>query len=319
MKLFMKKTILFLLCCLTLCTSIKAQTIFAPPNSKWYCEDVPEDIDYGDSYIKYETIKDTMFEGKLCSKIVGKKVQLNRTTNKYDTTYQNNEYTYTQGDTVFYYNHIFKQFFSLYIFNVKVGDTISYHIPYPATSLGYLDTIFKVRIDSIKFVTIDGQALKKIWANGIPDYDAFDIGPYVERIGAIGGRILIGHTFRWGLPHGGRLRCYSDGVIEENFIIGGFPCEYLNTTGIDEIFTKNNFLIYPNPNLGTVNIKNNSFNSKINIVVYNVLGELLQSMEYSGKSVISIDIEKYPSTNFIVLIYDEKKNLLFKSHISKIN
>src|SRR5690606_37620737 len=138
-----------------------------------------------------------MYKDKLCRK-VGVIRHLIWTNGNYSTEQMPQLYVYNNDDTVFVYSNVHDTFVPMYIFNVSVGDTLTYHVP---DNLFYtlLDTFFQVIVDSVFDMEVNDVQLKTIRL--IPS-DSFDCcrfgkkthhpsvsgaGQYSERIGVLKG------------------------------------------------------------------------------------------------------------------------------------
>lgn len=238
----MRQLLLFL-CFLYTCNA-SAQTVFAPPGAVWHFENIPDLEPPGQNYIRYAVEKDTMLYGHLCSKIPGKRIQVNKDQNGYDTLEQETQYTYTSGDTVFYYNQVFSRFLVLYNFDVKVGDTVTYHVPYIVT--GPEDTTFQIEIKKIETVTVDGIPLRIIYSRSLIK-SQFEIRAMIERGGSFSAVEFIGHRLVLDLPRSGGLRCYEDFDVDTNSGIWKYGCEELEPLSLLEHTGDRNIILYPNP------------------------------------------------------------------------
>lgn len=252
----MKKFILSLAWCFMFVANLQAQTVFAPPNSVWNYVSTKDFGDESTLYKKYETVKDTVYYGQLCSKIAGRSIKVSAGGSIVDTTQEKALYTYRHDDTVFYFNDNFSRFYPLYIFNVKVGDTITYHVPFMVT--GKADTTFSVIIDSIKNITIDGQNTRIIYSIQTPS-SLFGIAPLFERLGSIAGGgynyPLLGYFEIFGLPYRSSLTCYSDAIVDTNLSYMKVDCDLLSPSGIGFTELKEQITANPNPFMDRIQIE----------------------------------------------------------------
>jgi len=69
-------------------------------------------------------------------------------------------------------------------------------------------------------------------------------------------------------------------------------------TGVNEL-TENDFVVYPNPTNGIVNIKNLNYNSSIEL--YNILGDLIYKEKVTAESTI-LDLSKYNAGNYFLKV-----------------
>lgn len=272
----MKKRILLFFVVFLASQKLFAQTDFAPINSVWHSESIPDMDIEGMNYYRYETQKDTLYFGQNCRKIVGKTVRYSPS--KYTTVSLSPEYFYTNGDTVFYYNHYYKSYFPIYNFNVKKGDSLVLHIPYPAP--GIIDTTFTTYIDSVKLINIDGQNLRRVYTSSpkFKKFPYFYLSNYIERIGALKAIGLIGFSYMDAFGNSGGLRCYSDDSLKLSFKSGGMSmCEYLLPLGVHDIKSIENFSISPNPASTAISILLPNNSKTEHLCIRNLQGLQLQS------------------------------------------
>ena len=74
--------------------------------------------------------------------------------------------------------------------------------------------------------------------------------------------------------------------------------------GEDEI---NNILVYPNPNKGCFNIDfgNNSI-ADYSLIIFNIEGKQIFSLNKISSSIIEINIENYPKGSYILNLFNNK-------------
>lgn len=214
---------------------LKAQTIFAPQGAAWYFGNYKDNL----YYLKYWVEKDTLVQDQPCTKIARTHIPLGA-----DSFSLAPMLVYTSSDTVFYYNDTFSRFLPLYIFNVKAGDTITYHVPYFNPYRYQLrDTFFHVVVEKVDTLVLDGQNLRRVWTKYTGRW-IFPLGHYTEKISSpctIDALIPMGPALQ-GLAHD--LRCYTDPSLYYNYE-ESIPCDYLAPDVI-----KPDLWVYPNPNNG---------------------------------------------------------------------
>jgi hypothetical protein len=296
----MKNRILLFFVVFLACQKLFAQTDFAPINSVWHSESIPDMDIEGMNYYKYESQKDTIYFGQNCKKIVGKTVRYSPS--KYTTVSLRPEYFYTSGDTVFYYNHHYDRFFPIYNFNVKKGDSLVLHIPYPWPSI--TDSTFTTYIDSVIWINISGQTLRKVYTSSPKStkLSFFYLDDYIERIGSLKTIGMNGFSFFDGFGNSGGLRCYSDDSLSLTFKAGGTSiCEYLLPLSLNNEKSITKFSISPNPASGAINIFLPN-NSKIDqLCILNMQGQQLQSWSKAPIS-NSIDVADLPNGVYFVSV-----------------
>ena len=272
----MKKVIFLFIVIIFAFKTLKAQTNFAPINSVWHSESIPDMDIEGMNYYKYETQKDTIYFGQNCKKIAGKTVRYSPS--KYTTVSLSPEYFYTNGDTVFYYNHHYNRFFPIYIFNVKSGDSLVMHIPMPFS--GIKDTTFTIYIDSVKTINVAGQNLRKVFTSRPkftkPPY--FYLDDYIERVGALKAIGIIGFSLFDGFGNSGGLRCYADDSLTLSFKSGGMSfCEYLLPLKVNNVNGIGKFSISPNPAATAINFQLPNTSSIEHLSIRNMQGQVVLS------------------------------------------
>lgn len=269
-KTFVMRTLfLFIFSLLALCPKLFAQTVFAPKGAVW---NYYLDSDGIGSNFKYEVEKDTIYGGRLCSKINSKRV------NKTSTTTLSPVYFCTSGDTVLYYHDSLKSFTPLYIFNVKVGDTLT--LAAPRFTAPYLDTA-RFRVKKIDTTIIDGLSLRTVHTEPV-DYHYF-MNKYTERIGAYSVANIFGFDGVKTAMHTEGIRCYRDKAIEEQFYIDKWDCDYVPNY-IEEKSWADNIRIFPNPLNEKLNIR---FDKSIigEIQVSGIDGRILNQKAIEGNEI----------------------------------
>lgn len=88
-------------------------------------------------------------------------------------------------------------------------------------------------------------------------------------------------------------------------------------TGINTVVTGDNISIYPNPSKGIINIHTDD-NKTGNVSIFNLSGQLI--LNSSGKQLNKqlIDMQQYPSGNYIIHIADDSGKQLYQQQLSKL-
>lgn len=217
---------LFLFLMIALIPATHGQQAFAPLNAVW-------NYSYQtDQYVGYTLQKvtgDTTIAGKDCRKVVSTTYRygLSTPTVLVDSV-EASQYLNRSGDTVLYYNAHFSRFLPLYIFNVAVGDTLVYHVPYLLSSAPN-DTLFRIVVDSIRTVTVAGVPLKRIYNTGLDGWYFYGTRSrsYTQLLGTDEGLVThsTGTSIAIFVPS--VIRCYRDNVI--NYVgEPGAVCEGAN-------------------------------------------------------------------------------------------
>ena len=234
---------IFVFCIVTL--SVKSQE-WAPVGATWhYTEEIfmPTTIDK--DYIKFESVKDTMYQGMLCRKI----------TKRHDNSCTDRpavEYMYSQNDKVYFWDEHFNSFQVLYDFSAGQGD--SWVILLTDMNPADVDSLI-VKVDSTNTAIINGVQLKRLYVTY--DFRNETISPYTYRgvlIQSLGDMIFMFNYFQeWAFGCDGNfasgLRCYEDAAIGL-FETGIAPsCTYVHQlTGINpEPGSAQRFSLFPNP------------------------------------------------------------------------
>lgn len=262
----MKTLVLFLSSIFSLIGLSSAQTVFAPQGAVW---NYFLDNDGIGTNFKYEVEKDTILFGRLCSKINAQRIDKSLITNLKPV------YFCTSGDTVLYYHDSLKSFTPLYIFNVKVGDTIT--LATPRYVAAYLDTA-SFRVKKVEITIIDGMSLRTVYTEPLGGF--FYMPKYTERIGAYSVASIFGFDGIKTAMHTEGIRCYRDKEIEEQFFSDKWDCDYVPNT-IDEKKLANNIHVYPNPAIDeiTIEVKSNTPQGQITLKSFDGRTLLQQSFQ----------------------------------------
>ncbi len=235
---------------------------------------------YTNTEIKYT--HDTLFMGKTVR-------VLNTTVSfRYPAYGTSEQFIYTSGDSVFFYNsQTLNKFQILYNFGSSVGQGWQIYLQGSSS----IDTI-NVKVDSIKNTLINSVSLKTLYVTYTGTaHQLFQIENHsviYDRIGDI--NYLFNFTSDiWSICDGCSsvegLLCYQDNTFSLYQPDTTKPCNY-NTTGISQISGVNtNISIYPNPNNGLFVIEPNT-TTKQTVMVYDVTGKQVLSQTISGKATI---------------------------------
>jgi hypothetical protein len=285
---------LFIIIVILFAQLASAQQIFAPIGAKWHYSSSSQGAAPPDAaYWIYESEKDTIYNGISCQKIYTKKVDYLG-----DTIIGLPYFTYTSGDTVMYFNSYVNKFTPLYIFNVNVGDTLTFYKPDNIDSS--IDSTFRVIVDSITFISINSYSLQRIHTSRIDFYEFKN--HFTERIG---GDVWLLPEYYTSIPERevGPLRCYSDNDIDINFTSNS--CDYRVFVGLNENKVFNGIDVYPNPS-GNDYIKVVYKNkSPDKIYLFDLFGkakEISFKHDENTSNVISIDITLLNSGTYFLKI-----------------
>lgn len=211
-------------------------------------------------YLHLESVMDTIISGQTTHKIT--QIYYKHTG---DTVHFDPIYLYEQSDTVFMWSFSKLKFLTTYIFNGNIGDTLTLDTP---DTLSWTDTTYRLVIDTIINLTIDGVPLKKYRTIALDDYTFWNGGYFMDKIGGLD----------WFFPRaaifpeaGGPIRCYSDAQIDTSF--QSVACDYILYTSIDELTDENDIEIFPNPTKDFLTIKSEQPIKKVE--VYDMTGKFV--------------------------------------------
>jgi hypothetical protein len=290
----LKKTAIAISCCFFL-NQLFAQTWFSP-SSKWTYGFVQE---MGRKVSPFEiTIqKDTVIQGKLCSKLVSRYK---------DASTQQWKDIDTYGDFIVYhdtsdhavYMFVNNRFYALYDFSKQVGDTLFI----PSLEKFYSDTLEQdsgawVRIDSIGIDTILGKTYRTLFYNEVKDenggkYDWSFTGKVIE---GIGNTVMPWPRYQtiFDMEDPGNLRCFDNETAHLKWT--DLPCDTtFNYTSVEDLWANKNAInIYPNPFTHTLQIDLSKLNHPITkIILINSMGQLISEEDITDKKeLISIQTE----------------------------
>ncbi|MEZ4805301.1 MAG: T9SS type A sorting domain-containing protein [Bacteroidia bacterium] len=248
---------------LTLSTVLFGQD-FASIGTQWYySEHAAGAAPPNSEYLHLQSVADTVIDGKKTHKILRKYYRVQG-----DTVVYAPIYVYQESDTAYIYNFKKSRFNTLYIFNGKQGDTLTLDIPFPLQ--GSSDSTYRLLIDSVESVLIDGVSLKKFKTTPIDGIQFYNGGNFMERIGGLD----------WFFPRptiipeaGGPIRCYSDSQIDSSF--QSVACNYLLTSSLIEINNRAKIQVYPNPFTNILNVQSEKSIERIELK--DLTGKTLQT------------------------------------------
>ena len=308
-----KNAILFLVLLCGLLPATYGQNMFAPLGSVW-------NYSYGtDEYTGYTLQKvtgDTTIAGTDCRRVLRKtyKTQLANPSAPVDSSEVRYSYIASYNDTVFYYNEQFSRFLPLYIFNVAAGDTMVYHVPFLVTPS---DTLFRVVVDSIGIVNVDGILLKRIYNTPLDGWGFYvsTSKSYTQLLGADQGLVVHGngsHTANIATPF---IRCYKDSIINYTREPGTI-CEGMD--GINSInFTQHrqqSVDIYPVPSKGMLYVKLKNGNGAIrSIFITDLSGRRILSRQLLKMSQeVELKLENIASGVYLIHVEMPDQSLVRK-------
>lgn len=253
---------------------------WAPTGAVWYYSNGENIFSQDQGYFKVESIGDTLVLGKTCKKLLVTRVNHNNNSFIYGL-----EIMYSSGDTIFRLSDN-NQFYVLYNFSAQPGDT--WIVRSYDHCLGY-DTSATIRLDSVSNTIINSQTLKILYTTTINGYLSYGYrGPIIEKLGA---------TYHWMLPGDwgmcdfdirAGLRCYEDsifGFYQSNI---SPSCEYLVSTGVNELLLQNfDIGIFPNPftSSAIIYLSENipTSTEKFQLTIFDLVGQKVKEVQVNEK------------------------------------
>ncbi len=255
-----------------------------------------------EGYCKFETIKDTTIQGKVCSVI--------RKTNKTstgETIELGFEYMYSDKGVV--YQLIKNQFYTLYNFNAQIGDTWASHLPVDINNYrNPEDSLITVHVDSIKYIYLQDEMYKSLYVSSQQSTRntwAYK-NPIIEKSGA--NYMFLGE---WAfedidIPY---LRCYNDNNVyyHPNRLI---ECEsIINSVNQPNLI---DFNVFPNPATNFIQLQINDLNeSDKAISIYNIIGSCVLKKDINNEKDLLIDISNL-NTGIYFIRCNSNKQLTIK-------
>lgn len=273
----------------------------------------------GSGFYKIELGTDTLIQNKNCQKyLISKYTFFQQPGGVYvqgPIIDLPTEYTYTSGDTVFYYKN--DTFYILYNFNVNIGDEWVVNCePFPFPGC---DSISKVEVIDIGEIEINGVSRRSIYLHTIEGSSMGIDGWIVENIGPISSQYLFptgrncnDSTIICFEQH--FFKCFQDSLIGF-YNPSGIDCEYLlNHVGIVENINKI-FQIYPNPTSDIINIEFRE-TGKYHLTLFDQNGKIIISEKLSNRKK-KINLTGFPNGVYTLGIETDKRNIITEKIIKK--
>lgn len=279
----MKQTSIFTIIFFTIASNLLGQNFGAIGTQWYYSEHASGGCPGNCEYLHLESVLNTVINGQTTHKILQTYYRHTGDTLQLDPIY-----LYEQSDTVFMWSFSKSKFLTTYIFNGNIGDTLTLDAP---DTMIWADTTYRLVIDTITNVTVDGVPLKKYRTIALDGYTFWNGGYFMDRIGGLD----------WFFPRaaifpeaGGPIRCYSDVQIDTSFQV--VACDYILYTGTEEVTDDSEIEIYPNPTTGLLTIKLNQPIDKIEL--YDLTGKLVVTSRQ-----LTIDLSGLTSGQYIMAIH----------------
>ena len=272
---------LFLLLLILSISNFSFSQNWAPVGAKWHYKE--GFANYGDvDFIRFESVKDTLFMGKNCRKIL-KRHQVGCLQRP------NIEYMYSEDNKVFFYDEYFSQFQLLYDFSAEVNDSWEIKIPDMDSDV---DTLV-ITVDEIDNIILNGYSLKRQFVTidflneQIPSSYNSTI---IESIGDISYMFNFMNEFMMVCDDNfsDGINCYEDNLLGINHFNNNTDCEF-QSVGLSELQNDDTLRIYPNPVNNTIVLINSD--KYIYYKIYDLAGKLLKEDSFS-KNINIEDISK---------------------------
>jgi len=266
---------------------------------------------FGGGFIKITYTEDTLINGQQCQKLIPIKYMF--TLDQYSnivflgTINLPTEYTYSSGDTVFYYKN--NQFYTLYNFGAQPGDSWNLGVD----TNQFLCTDSYAHVDSIGTINFNSSVYRWISLSNINNSSVGLSGKIVERFGAFQSYLFpvenncdstIAVEFDMI-----SFSCYEDSTFSL-YNVSSNDCEYLLSIN-DNNNQKSNPLIYPNPTTGIIEVHYNNIRS---IEVYNSIGNKV----FDNKTKNTIDLSFEPNGIYLIRVLTESgviNKTIFKNNM----
>ncbi len=301
-RLYTSKSKVLLLLLLVAAGAAKAQTQeFAPVGAEWH---YGRQTMFTWGYIRIFVTNDTIIDGHTCSILHKEEHGFNYYSQSLYHFNTGREYFTQIKDSVLVYRK--GRFYKLFDFGAEIGD--SWTIPGEEED-GHVIVCGK----GIEIV--DGNELRYIliadefgspygYGHGMDGVFPGDTIKVLERIGPIGSYLLpMPRNVLDYDGEGGRLRCYSDDIVEVNYSLPFVYCDYINDNniGFDENVQISDYGIYPNPANESIWI-NTSDDSPISVCIFDPVGRKVHSEEVAGSHSYEINIGFLPSGLYWITI-----------------
>ncbi len=228
----------------------------------------------------------------------------------------------TSVDTIYIFNKMNKVYYFwrnkqglLYDFDINVGDTITYDLPYYAFNF-VGDSTVSMKIDSISFLVIDNKEFRTIFQSPIDAKSNYQVhfSKINERIGNMEYLLPQPILNSAEVDEIRDVRCYTDfETFYQSPQYGNMPCDTMIFTSDEVNLIKSNSpLVYPNPCTDLLQIKNQYSNCTVEI--FSVSGQkmLQKHLPYDSGEINTSKLQK--GSYFLKLTHNnyQKAFLIFK-------
>lgn len=261
---------------------------------------------------KFEYVQDVTQGGELCQEITSETTLWG--TDQwgqpyiFSTTTHPSNYTYANGDTIFYWSESSNQFYTLYDFGASIGDQwqIGGVDPWGGTEYCHDDSFLEV-IDTGS-INVNSMTLRTITLRPTDSSSLGLWGTFAERIGFLGnGSYDYGGLFPYikGCDDnqvyeypGMWLNCFED----ESFPLynpGIQSCQYY--LNIDETYNSRDFSVFPNPANHQISINSNEHGT---VRILDFQGKVV--LEHVICSINKIDISEIEPGMYFVYFFSSE-------------
>lgn len=252
-----------------------------------------------------------MINGILCEKLV---------TTKYNVADNpvtlGNEFTYSNGDTVFYF--VNGGFQILYNFGAQPGETWDLGVDF----LGAGCSTSIVQVDSIGTININSQNYRWISVSSQAGSSVGLQGKIIERFGSIPYNSDLGHLFptpRW--CSGGPIEepifsftCFEDSTFLL-YNVTQNDCEDIMDVGITDKIENGKIEFYPNPTEYSIQITLEKIDD-YNISIYDITGKLHKRFSVNSKT-INIELDFLNQGIYVIKIQSNGSGSVTKRIIKR--
>lgn len=274
-------------------------------------------IGYGGFY-KYEYIGDTLIEEHNCQIIKGTDYAF--TYNQYGQIILlwqlnlGNQYTYTSGDTVFFWNKYENRFFTLFNFGAQIGDTWTIANERPNNWVINPETdndTSKIEVIDKGIININSTDYRYIKIKPVYGSVYGFYGTYVERFGNFDSTLnafqdLFPNYYdysqsvmaEWNMY---KFKCFQDNSFTLFNPTNQDDCEYyLNHLSV-ETFDIDKVKYYPNPTKELLIIEN-PYSENINANIYDINGRLIDNAQINSTDKIELDVSNFENGIYFIKI-----------------
>lgn len=277
---------------------------WAPIGATWYySEGFFSWNEYDEDYINFESVSDTLIEGKSCRKITKRhKPACN------DRPWV--EYMYSENGKVYFFDPNFNDFQIIYDFSAEQYD--SWTILVNDDAMRSVDTL-NIIVDSTEMIDINGFNLKQLYVTYQFIYDYFNEGDIdtlsyqsriIEQIGDI--NYMFNYAPAWSFACDGNfykgIRCYEDTIIGLYETGIADSCDYRHpfTDNIEEVENGDVIIkLFPNPTNRYISINSEKTIDIERIQLFTLSGKEMKIQINQSK----IDLGYIPEGIYILKMY----------------